>query len=89
MQNLQVENPLKKLDQLGALNPAVNLEKSLQVSDNLVVRYEMYNVGDPQDKSLLCEAKTKILKNGYPYNEQTTFDKEGNWIVALNWYEET
>jgi hypothetical protein len=81
-------NPIKTLTSMGKLNPAE--PKSVPVpkaTGDLIVRYEVYNVNDQTEKDLLCEAKKKILINGFSYKEETTFDKSANWIVALNWYE--
>ena len=87
--SMTVENPLKKLKKLGRLSPAIpESEDDDKVNGEVVVRYEMYDVSDPTEKQMLCDAKAKILKHGYPYSEQSTFDKEGTWIVALNWYED-
>ena len=81
-------NPLKVLHAMGKLNPAEpSSTPTPKAKESLTVRYEVYNVNDMGEKALLCEAKKHILTNGFPYKEETTFDKASNWIVALNWYE--
>lgn len=80
-------NPMTEVNQMGRLSAIpddVPEETDLQIK----VRYEVYNVNDPAEKQMLCDAKSLIISKGYPFLEKSTFDQEGNWIVALNWNED-
>jgi hypothetical protein len=86
-QGLKRFNPLDEVAKMGRLSA---IPDSVPDKDDMqtVVRYEVYNVNDVAEKQLLCDIKSLIVAKGYPFKEETTFNKEGEWIVALNWHED-
>lgn len=78
-------NPLERFERLGAMNPAI--PDSIKGRMHVKVHYHVFNVNDPSENTSLCNVKAKIIRENLAYSEETTFDKSGNWLVALNWYE--
>ena len=87
-ENIKPEfNPMDVVRKLGKISPYREPEDGEEGKATLKTHYRVFNVSDAVDNKDLCEIKSKIYMKDLAHKEDTTFTKEGDWLVALSWYE--